>query len=205
MPGLVGEKRETLKGTDSQLITGILIMAVLYFAREVFVPLALAGLLAFLLAPAATRLERWKLKKAPAALLVILLCVIGLGALGWAVLGQVYSLAVELPQYQQNVTDKVGALHLNSAGRLSSTVGMLTSISKQIASGGAVSPVPILPVAPKQRTANRSNTPISSSTPTGPLTVRIEEPDESVMSMASRTVVPLIHPLTTIFSQLSRY
>jgi predicted PurR-regulated permease PerM len=136
MPGLVGEKRETLKGTDSQLITGILIMAVLYFAREVFVPLALAGLLAFLLAPAATRLERWKLKKAPAALLVILLCVIGLGALGWAVLGQVYSLAVELPQYQQNVTDKVGALHLNSAGRLSSTVGMLTSISKQIASGG---------------------------------------------------------------------
>jgi predicted PurR-regulated permease PerM len=199
MRGPARETIDKLKGADSSLVTGILVLAVLYFARDVFVPFALAGLLAFLLAPLATRLERWKFRKTPAALLVILLCVVGLGSLGWAVLGQVYGLAVELPQYQQNVTDKVGALHLNSAGKLSSTVEMLTNVSKQIASGGTVSPVPVLPIAPRQKASNRTLSAIPALKSNVPVTVRIEEPDESVMTMAGRTIVPLIHPLTTIF------
>jgi predicted PurR-regulated permease PerM len=64
MVGMAGETRDKFNSSDSRLITAILVMAVLYFAREVFVPLALAGLLAFLLAPAATRLERFKMRRA---------------------------------------------------------------------------------------------------------------------------------------------
>ena len=88
------DTRDNLKPTDSTLLTGILVMAVLYFAREVFVPLALAGLLSFLMAPAATRLERWGLRRTPAAMLVILLSLAGVCVLGWVVLGQIYNLAV---------------------------------------------------------------------------------------------------------------
>ncbi|QNI31938.1 AI-2E family transporter [Alloacidobacterium dinghuense] len=61
-------------------MTAILVAGVLYFARDIFIPLALAGLLSFLLAPAANWLERWKVKRLPAALMVILLCVGALGA-----------------------------------------------------------------------------------------------------------------------------
>ena len=186
-------------------MTGILVAAVLYFAREVFIPLALAGLLAFFLAPPATRLERWGMKRTPAALLVILLSLAGVAALGWVVLGQIYNLAVELPQYQQNVTAKIGSLHLDSAGRLSRTVEMLASVSKKLKSGGTDT-TPVLPVTPRPQKstrsrkspaalANKTTEPVTAE----PVSVRIEEPDEPMLAVAGRTMLPLIHPLTTTF------
>ncbi len=139
---MLSEARESLKRPDSALMTGILVVVVLYFAREVFVPLALAALIAFVLAPAANRLERCGIKRTPAALLVIILSLAAVAVLGWVLLGQIYSLAVELPQYQQNVTDKIGSLHLDSAGRLSRTVEMLNSLNKRLKSGDtALNPV----------------------------------------------------------------
>lgn len=195
------EVREHLKATDSTLVTGILVTAVLYFAREVFVPLAMAGLLAFLLAPVATQMERWGVRRAPAGLLVILLSLAGVGALGWVVLGQIYNLAVELPRYQQNVTGKIESLHLNSAGQLSSTVEMLTSVGKQITSGEAEAP-PIVPVAPRRRSAAHSASKpaeVAGKGPAQPVPVRIEEPEESMLTVAGRTMTPLLHPLTTTF------
>ncbi len=193
------ETHENFKGTGSSLVTGILAVAVLYFAREVFVPLALAGLLAFLLAPVATRLERWGFRRTPAALLVILLSLGGVGTLGWVVLGQVYNLAIELPEYQQNVTGKIESLHLNSAGKLSSTVEMLTSVSKQITSGDTVAP-PIVSVVPRSRTHARSGAaPIPLDPKSAqPVPVRIEAPEESMLAVAGRTMMPLVHPLTTV-------
>ncbi|GAC1356306.1 MAG: hypothetical protein NVSMB3_02460 [Acidobacteriaceae bacterium] len=198
---MIKEVRERLAGTDSTLVTGILVTAILYFAREVFVPLAMAGLLAFLLAPAATQMERWGMKRAPAGMLVILLSLAGVGTLGYLVLGQIYNLAIELPQYQQNVTGKIEALHLNSAGRLSSTVEMLSSVSKQITSGGAPTP-PIVPVTPRRRShANPNPSPIPADAngkpPGQPVPVRIEAPEDSVLTVAGKTMMPLVHPLTT--------
>ncbi len=195
---LLSEAREKLKGTDTTLLTGIMIVAVLYFAREVFVPLSLAGLLAFLLAPAATRLERWGLKRTPAALVVILLSLAGVVALSWVMLGQIYNLAVELPRFQQNVTTKIISLHLNSAGKLSSTVEMLTSVGKQITNGDAAAP-PIVSVTPKHRASAHSNpSPQDAAAKNAqPLPVRIEEPEESMLTVAGHTMMPLVHPLTT--------
>jgi predicted PurR-regulated permease PerM/GAF domain-containing protein len=183
-------------GTGGGLVTAGLAIAALYFAREVFVPLALAGLLAFLLAPAAARLERWGLPRVPSALLVIVLSVAGFGALGWMVLGQVYNLAVELPQYQQNVTGKVNSLHLHSAGKLSRTVSMLSGLEKQI-SGGGEPVAPIVAVAQSRRT--RAAAPITPAKPAEPIAVKVEEPDQSLVTVATRSITPLIHPLATTF------
>ena len=131
---MLSEARDTLKRNDSALMTAILVVAVLYFAREVFVPLALAGLIAFVLAPGALRLERWGMKRTPAALLVILFSLAGVAVVGWVLLGQIYSLAVDFPQYQQNVSDKIESLHLDSAGKLSATIEMLDGLNKRIKS-----------------------------------------------------------------------
>ena len=48
----------------------LLVVAALYFAREILIPLAIAVLLAFLLTPAVRRLEGWRLGRVPAVLLV---------------------------------------------------------------------------------------------------------------------------------------
>jgi predicted PurR-regulated permease PerM len=159
-----------------------------------------AGLLAFLLVPAATRLERWRVRRTLAAVLVIVLSLGGTIALGWVALGQVYNLAIDLPQYQQNVTEKLDSLHLNLTGKLGNTLAMLTSLSKQIKSGGtANSPIPR--VVPRQRVASRVGTMQASSANnmSQPVAVQIEEPEASMTAVAERTMIPLVHPLTTAF------
>ena len=199
-PQVLSETGQKLKRPDGALVTGILVIAVLYFARDVFIPLALAGLLAFLLAPAATRLERWRVGRTFAAILVIVLSLVGTIALGWVVLGQIYDLAIDLPQYQQNVTEKLNSLHLNSAGKLGNTATMLTSLSKQIKNGGTANPQ-IPPVVPRPRMASHVGTMAASSanhTPQ-PVAVQIEEPEASMTAVAERTMIPLLHPLATAF------
>ena len=201
MPTLATDARRNLMGTGGTgLVTAAISIAALYFARDVFVPIALAGLLAFLLAPVATRLERLGLARAPSALLVIFLSLAGVGVLGWVVLGQVYNLAIELPQYQQNLTGKVSTLHLNSAGRLSSTISMLTGLEKQISSGGETRP--IVPVAPPSRRSTQRTgpaTPATPAQPAQPIAVKVEEPDQSFLTVATRSIAPLVHPLATTF------
>ena len=54
----------------SSLIALVIATAVLYLAADVLIPLAIAILLAFLAAPAVRRLERWKLPRLPATLVV---------------------------------------------------------------------------------------------------------------------------------------
>lgn len=196
------EARDRRSSKGMGLIAGILVLAVLYFARDVFIPLALAGLLAFLLAPLATRLEHSGLRRTPAALLVIALAFAALIAMGWIVLGQIYNLALELPQYQQNVTSKVQKLHLNSAGKLTSTVQMMTSINKELSSSSSAAPVLVAPI-PRRKQTNRAPTPpLSADTapkPSEPVSVRIEEPDASMLVVAERSIKPLLHPLITGF------
>lgn len=83
--------------------------AALYLAKEVLIPLALAILFSFLLAPAVRRLERW-LWRVPATLLVVLLAVALIGSV-LAVAGQqALALAAQLPQYRQNIVEKIHRL-----------------------------------------------------------------------------------------------
>jgi len=127
------------------------------------------------------------------------------------VLGQIYNLAVELPQYQQNVTAKIGALHLDSAGRLSRTVEMLTSVSKQLKGADSTPVISVTPRPAKSARSGRSpaNSPnkaqqvtvpaIVPPDTTQPVAVRIEEPEEPMLAVAGRTMTPLVHPLATTF------
>ena len=59
----------------------VLIVAVLYWAQVVLVPVALAGLLTFLLTPVVTRLPRW-LGRVPAVLTITIAAVALLGLVG---------------------------------------------------------------------------------------------------------------------------
>ena len=194
---MVREVRERLRRTDSSLVTGSLVIVALYFAREVFIPLALAGLLAFVMAPAATWLERWRVRRTPAALSVISISLAASVVLSWAMLGQVYNLAVDLPQYQENIYQKVQRLHLNSAGKLTSTVDMLTKLGKQIEHGDtAASAIPRM-IAERQRPSRKGATPSASLVQqTGPVSVRIEQPEESMTAEVGRTMLPILGPLT---------
>ena len=65
------EVRPTAARSTNMLLAVVVAIAVLYFARAVFIPLALSVLLAFLLAPLVIRLRHWRLGRIPAALIVV--------------------------------------------------------------------------------------------------------------------------------------
>jgi predicted PurR-regulated permease PerM len=184
---MLSEPHSDLKRTDNRLITAVIVAAGLYFGREVFIPLALAGLFAFLLAPSAARFEHLGLKRAPSALLAIFLFLAGLGALGWIAVGQIYNLALELPKYQQTVTTKIDSLHLNSPGRFAKTTEMLTNLKERLKSSSE-----------EGRKAGDESEPVKApASDRPPVPVRIEAPKESIVTTLVLRFTPLLHPLAT--------
>src|SRR6185369_5287176 len=85
----------------------VLVVACLYWAQVVLIPVALALLVTFLLAPVVSRLERWHVPRVVAVIAVVLLglaVVIGVGAV---LVTQVIDLGEELPKYQDNIKEKI--------------------------------------------------------------------------------------------------
>ena len=74
----------------------VLVIVVLYWAQAVFVPIALAALLSFVLSPPVNWLERW-LGRVPAVLMVVTLVFVVLGLAGWGLARQMNNLADDLP------------------------------------------------------------------------------------------------------------
>ena len=66
----------------SVLASLVLVIASLYWAKAVLVPLALALMLTFLLQPIVAALHRRGLGRTPAAVLVVMLLALVLGAVG---------------------------------------------------------------------------------------------------------------------------
>src|SRR5688572_4725442 len=84
----------------------VLVVGVLYWAQAVLVPMALAILLTFVLAPPVTWLERW-LGRVPAVLVVVTLVFVVLGLAGWGLARQMDHLAIDLPAYRVNILAKI--------------------------------------------------------------------------------------------------
>ena len=109
---------------------GLLIAAaILYFAKEVLLPLALAALIAFLLVPAVERLERWKLGRAPSTLIVSLLALALVASIGTVAALQAVSLAAKLPEYRHTIAQKIRDLR---APKQSSDIGRAAKALKDI-------------------------------------------------------------------------
>ena len=95
----------------------VLVTATLYWAQKVLIPLALAVLLAFVLNPVVTVVQRRGLGRVPSVILVACLSFLLLGGIGFVLTLQVKRLAAELPQYKENVVKKVAGLREVGQGR----------------------------------------------------------------------------------------
>ena len=92
------------------------VIAALYFAQDVLIPLALAVLFGFLLAPFVTRLQRLGLSRIPAVIVVVSLATGIIVALAWATTLQVINLADRFPEYRGEITEKVHNLRQRFGG-----------------------------------------------------------------------------------------
>ena len=91
----------------SPIVTACVLVAALYFAQEVLIPLALALLLSFLLAPAVRRLERRGLRRVGSVVVVAAVAFAVIFSVGWVVAEQVVHVAERLPRYEDEIVNKV--------------------------------------------------------------------------------------------------
>lgn len=89
------------------LVSGAVVVAALYFGRDMLMPLALAALLGFVLDPMVSWFKRRGLPRAVAVVVVVTTAVALLAGAGWFVYGQLRQLANDLPAYENNINQKV--------------------------------------------------------------------------------------------------
>ena len=119
-------------------VVGALIVAALYWGQAVFVPVALAIFLTFLLNPLVKALHNRGLPRVPAVLVVVTLAALCLGGLGWLVTRQATGLVARLPSYTANIKAKVQTLRkLGSAPTAARLEDMLEEISRELAPASA--------------------------------------------------------------------
>jgi predicted PurR-regulated permease PerM len=171
---------------DLQTAIGLLTaIAVLYLAREVLIPIALALLLSFLLAPAMVRLQRWGLGKTLAALVVVALSFLGLIFVCWVCFGQAYNLTLELPAYRQNISTKLRALTPPGVHRFGETQKILGELTGQLISQNQ-----------GQKSQTSSGKPPSSSQP---IPVEVRQPEPTPLEFLERAAGSAFRPLATAF------
>jgi predicted PurR-regulated permease PerM len=86
--------------TLTNIAVGVVVVAALYFGRQILVPIALAVLLSFVLSPAVRLLQGKYFPRAAAVAVIGLLAFTAIFGLGTILATQVHDLAKDLPRYQ---------------------------------------------------------------------------------------------------------
>jgi predicted PurR-regulated permease PerM len=160
--------------TRMALFTTVIVVAVLKLAQEVFIPLALAILCTFLLAPMVELLTRFYFKRLFAVVLSLAIGMALIGGLGTLVFNQFADLARELPSYQRqlrtNLTQWGGLLR----GGVADTTAAFEQLTKEIDR--------VAPSEPKPRNVSR---------------VQVIEAPATAIEVIRNFVGPVVRPLGT--------
>ena len=109
------------------LVSSAVIIAGLYYGRDILMPLGLACLLGFVLDPLVSRLKRWGLPRVAAVAVVVAFALAALGLTAVFLGQQVSVLSAQLPTYQTNIRAK-----LHSAGAFMRAPGMFDGVVKTL-------------------------------------------------------------------------
>ncbi len=108
------EPAKTTSGLAA-LNAGAVVVAALYFGRDLVEPMVLAVLLAFVLAPLVAVLQRARLGATLPVFIAVLLAFAVIGSLGMVVGRQMSTLAEGIPAYQATIQHKIATLDLGPA------------------------------------------------------------------------------------------
>lgn len=190
------EARSTESSSNlPSLVTAVVCVAALYFGRDVLIPIALAALLTFLLAPVVSRLERYHLGKTVPALGVLLIAIVLLALLGWVVIGQGIRLATQLPSYSDTISQKMDSLRGVKKSKFGKAASSLHNLTNQISSAlQSPSAQSLQNEGPSQNSAKPSNQQV-----TKPVPVEVVQPRNTLSLKTLRaTLGPVLGPIAKI-------
>jgi predicted PurR-regulated permease PerM len=166
------------------LAVAVVVIAGLYLGREVLVPITLALLLSFLLAPLVGLLRRARLPKTASVLMATLLALGVILLLGTVIGTQVASLAEDLPRYEGTIGTKIGSIQSYASSHVSHLLDGLGQ--RLLGGGGATGTAAPSPAAAPVDTSVRK-----------PVAVEVEQAPPSPFQLVSLVLMPALSPLAT--------
>jgi predicted PurR-regulated permease PerM len=172
---------DTLTPKFMTAVIAAVVVCGLYFGRPVLMPLALAVLMSFAIAPLVGLLRHLKLGHVPSVLLSLVMALVILSAVGTFVGSQFAGLAADLPRYQTNIGHKIqsirGASGHGTIARLNQTI---RDLADQITGAREQQAQPSVPLEEK------------------PVPVEIRRQTVAPWEMAQTILGPLLEPLATL-------
>ena len=188
--GRTTEELISLLSAVASAILVALLIAALYFGRDIFVPIALAILLSFVLAPLVGLLQRARIPRAFAVVSVVLLAFMIIFGLGTLIANQLSQLAGNLPVYQSTMREKIKSVRgvTASSGTLERAADMLQELSKELDKPKDDQSV--------RGSAARLGSPNIAGQIT-PVPVEVRQPDPGALENLRSLIAPLLSPLAT--------
>ncbi|WP_118181089.1 AI-2E family transporter [Paraburkholderia phosphatilytica] len=174
----------TMHGLTSIITAGVVVSG-LYFAREVLIPITLAVLLSFLLAPLVSFLRRLHFGQLPSIFVAVLTALVSLLAVSTLIGAQIAQLASSLPQYQEAIEAKIETVQEKTVGRADNLLQRAAAALQRVT-----------PERPAERQPRGRS---SKPTATNPMPVEVHEPAPSPLQVAQRVFTPVVGPLETSF------
>lgn len=182
--GVTTDRRPTtVRPAETPGLTGLLTLAVavvvvagLYLGRTVLIPITLAVLLSFLLAPVVNLLRRIHLGRVLSVLVAVVISLGFILAVGGLIGTQIAQLAQEVPRYATTIRTKVDTVQGLATGQM---MQMMRRLDTTAPSPKGPQPKPSPSAEPK------------------PVAVEIHQPDPTPMQLAERIITPIVDPLST--------
>ncbi len=171
------------------------VIAMLYIARDILIPLTLAALLTFLLAPLVTRLERW-IGRIIAVLIVVAMIFAATVAGGWVLTRQFVDLGAKLPDYKVNIVTKLRAIRKPGNRALSTFSDTVQDLRRELP--GSEETAQTLAVPPQADLPGTTVGHASTPAPTLPAHTHVEEARRPrPLDLAQAVVAQILGPLGT--------
>jgi predicted PurR-regulated permease PerM len=173
------------------IIATATVLALLYFGRDVLVPITLAVILSLLIAPLVRALRHIGFGQTSSVLGAVLALALSCGAAAAMIGVQVVRMAASLPQYEETIQDKLATLN-------DMTVGRLRKLSGQ--AGRIINPrAGKLGAASSMRPSGQTDTPDTPDRPEtpAPIPVELHDPPANPLQVIQRVLGSVWVPLET--------
>jgi predicted PurR-regulated permease PerM/GAF domain-containing protein len=170
------------------LLLLVFVVAALYFGRAVFVPIALAALITFLLSRVVSQLERW-IGRIAAVLVTVIAVFAIFGGTSWVIGRQIIDLAARLPDYQANIAGKIRSLRVPAGGPLARFSSSVHALQTEVV---APSPVPSTHGALSDDSLTKRASPVAT-----PVPVKVIEGRDATPQLMQETLGAILSPLGT--------
>jgi predicted PurR-regulated permease PerM len=170
------------------------VVVLLYVGREIFIPIAIAILVSFVLSPPILLLRRWGLGRVISVLTVVFAALVIAFSVSAVLTRQVSELAIDLPLYQATINAKLD--DLRGAAANNALFAKVSAALKNFAEINPHRPAPSSAPAPLDQPKNQLTRGQESERP---IPVEVHQPEPGPFAIAQTIAGTALSPLETTF------